>query len=832
MILKYRFKMGLSPIEDGRYTMQLPSATDFNSDFLAEDFGTSTQTAYPLFGNDLSISYEAEADTYNFRKKLSGGLKFVGPDFAKVKSMTLEDVMIVHIEVSYDGGEEWELYYRGSFTKTDCEFDFDNKIATATITTTDGYDEVLSGLSKELDLVRLAPKVSRVNFSKRPMLQYYVLGADFATNILGNEAWEVAFKTTISEQYLLGHQFAKTDMLRNVQVDGDSDVRGTYTGIVSDIGTATAPIISGTLYKQGGEDYINYRWSFNNGFWFPDIQLVHEGEVLYSFQSSVTAYSGELTYFKFDDASVYALMNKRDFYARILTDVEVADGVPTAKLSGDDPAGSISYKRALPFNPQSSTIYISRRLSPMPTEWGLADDEQYYLPPIAATGKAYYPVARGTWQKTSFWFGYPDNWTEVEEVTSKEYALRDAYSVADAIAAILAEVAPDVTHKATADYSEFLYGNAIVRKDAWQLFISPKSNIVRGEYQVPAKRATITLQSLLDGLRDIYQLYWFIDGGKLRIEHIQWFRNGGSYIPDDSLIVDLTDSINCRTGKVWAFGQNKARYDKEAMPERYEFAWMESASRAFVGEPIKILSPAVELDNIQSVQIASFNADIDYMLANPSEVSEEGFVIMAGNPVTLATSVQITGVDSRIVIEPRGYERQAKMTISTTGTTSQYEVIFYASGNIIGRYGYFNPATASELNFTIPASADAIGFAGIVAAIAPRLTVDSLGIPNEVSLPMVSVGDFEWPVQNGYLALSDVLPKYWVYNLPYFKVEINGKFSGLVNRKKTLKQDVTFPSLVDIDPLRLIRTGLGNGQVESASVNLTSRTVTVTLMYE
>ena len=76
-------------------------------------------------------------------------------------------------------------------------------------------------------------------------------------------------------------------------------------------------------------------------------------------------------------------------------------------------------------------------------------------------------------------------------------------------------------------------------------------------------------------------------------------------------------------------------------------------------------------------------------------------------------------------------------------------------------------------------------------------------------------------------------PNFWTYDLPAYDVTINK--SGYVyirgiERKK--KQKVVYPSIEDPDPLKLIKTYLGNGQIEKISVNLSSRMNEIQLKYD
>jgi hypothetical protein len=86
--------------------------------------------------------------------------------------------------------------------------------------------------------------------------------------------------------------------------------------------------------------------------------------------------------------------------------------------------------------------------------------------------------------------------------------------------------------------------------------------------------------------------------------------------------------INPRNGKPWSYETGTYQYDKIQMPARYEFAWMDETTEVFKGDPIDIVSTYVQEDNIEEINISKFNPDVDYMMLNPNNVSEDGFALL------------------------------------------------------------------------------------------------------------------------------------------------------------------------------------------------------------
>lgn len=827
MLVEYRFKMGLSPIVDGRHTMEFDVMSNFNSDFSA-DYGATPNLAYPIYGNDLSKEYEREGDSFRFREGLSGRLLFVGKDFDAIKAMTLDDIMLLDVEMSVDGGSTWATYHRGFFAKTDCEFDYDNRRVEVELDTLDGYTDIIKGLDKEYDLIKLAPKVTNLTFVKRPLLQIYALGDSKVTCYMGASSWEVdALVMPTTDTAVREYGFTLAGRQRGVVVKGiSSEADGVYFGAVWNVDDTLYSTLRGDFIKKGSSEfYMTYRYEYRNGYFFPNIVIYNNGTEVASYVSEVTGYSGELPTFNIGEGSAGVV--KSDFYSRVLTDVE---DVATSEVKAEDIVADLGYNRVLPWAMDSSVIYASPLYSEEPTEWGTSVFGDYFVKPDNLAGGVH-PLAASTWKYTSYWLVNPYEWEELDVNASKEYRLRHAYPLYAVIQRLLAEIAPGITFEPDNAHSEFLYGRGgDIRIDDWQLYITPKSNMVNGEYQLPAQRATITLQQIFEMLQNVYQLYWVVDGDKLRIEHIEYFREGASYEPDFSVAVDLAAAVNPRTGKTWADGQSNVTFSRSELPERYEFAWMDEVTDAFKGQPIEILSPSVERGKVESVTIGNFTSDIDYVLQNPTAISSEGFMLLAAaTKPFIESSATITSADDRVEIEPKPYARYADMVVSST-MTENCRIVVYEGDVVVWQSGYFRPSTASYLGVYIPADATAIGFVSITSVSPPRLTINSLAPSNEAQVSMLKMGDYTY--QNGYASFQYILPRFWTYDLPSKKVKINGEEQVLGQTKKAARQTVVFPSAADLNPLKLVRTNIGDGQVMRVSVTLRSRRIEAELAYD
>lgn len=710
---------------------------------------------HPNYKDDLAKEYELETNQRFYRAKLSGKLSFIRDDYDYINNKPFDTTFLLLIEKSNDGGKTWTSYYSGQFMKTDCTFiDYDKKV-TVQPDTIDEYNDVLAGLEKEYNLITLAPAIQRITINKRPLIQIYVPGDSIVSCFLGGTNWEQDANATTDQNALVRtYHFALCNILKEIQITSNGSpavISGLYTGRMAT--GASADVFEGKLYPELNANYYIYisQQRINGGVPFGiavvEIRKQSDDTVMFRYTKVTTSPFDTL---EFDLTAVegsgatgtmHADMKSYNIYARYLCDVETIGDLNTYPLPTDDIVdNNRNYRRAIGY--AIDVAFISNNFSDTPTEWGLTDNGKYFAPPYSIYGQTFYPIARSTWRYASLWFGfYLMDWI-LEEKARKAYTLRDAFPVASCISVLLNQIAPGIKHEATAEYSQFLYGSSNpISGLTFRLLVSQKTNIINGEYQQPAQKAPTTLQQFTNMLRDCFKCYWYIDGGKFKIEHIQFFKNGGSYGGGAIISRDLTKEINLRNGLPWAFNTSEYSFDKVDLAERYQFEWMDDVTTPFEGLPIQVISKYVTPGKIEEINISNFTSDIDMMLLNPGNMSSDGFALFAAVPPTSGSQ-------------------------------------------------WILPFTRQTIN----------------------------GV--------------EYFLQNGYLAFINLQSSYWMYDLPARRVSVNGSevYAHGIERKK--KQTFSFPATDDPNPMQLIKTYIGNGQVDKLSVNLHSRSIKATLKYD
>lgn len=737
-------------------TTLVENGTAYIGNMYSNDNWITSRVCNPVYKDDLAKEFELETNQRFYRTKLSGKISFIRDDYDYINNQPFETQFQLLIRKSNDGGRTWgQNYFKGKFFKTDCEFDADNKKCTVQPDPLDDYNDVLAGLEKEYNLITLAPTIQRITINKRPLIQIYVPGDSVVSCFLGGTNWEQDANATTDQNALVRtYHFALCNILKEIYITPNNGspaiISGLYTGRM--VTGSSVDTFEGKLYPELNVNYYIYIaqkrvGGLPIGTVAVEIRKQSNDTAMFRYTKTTTSPFDTL---EFDLTAVegsgakgkmHADMKSYNIYARYLVDVEKIRDLDTYPLPSEDIVdNNRNYRRAIGY--AIDVAFISNNFSDTPTEWGLADNGKYFAPPYSIYGQIFYPIARSTWRYASLWFGfYLMDWI-LEEQARKAYTLRDAFPVASCISVLLNQIAPGITHAATAEYSQFLYsGNNPISGLNFRLLVSQKTNIINGEYQTPAQKAPTTLQQFTNMLRDCFKCYWFIEDGKFKIEHIQYFRNGGSYSGGVILSHDLTKELNLRNGKPWAFNTSEYSFDKVDLPERYQFEWMDDVTAAFEGLPIQVISKYVTPGKVEEINISNFTSDIDMMLLNPGNMSSDGFALFAAVPPTSGSQ-------------------------------------------------WILPFTRQTIN----------------------------GV--------------EYFLQNGYLAFINLQSPYWLYDLPARRVSINGSevYARGIERKK--KQTFSFPANDDPNPMQLIKTYIGNGQVDKLSVNLCSRNIKATLKYD
>lgn len=610
---------------------------------------------------ELNKKYAKESGQEFFRISLDGKIKLFGNDYEIVHNSSLEDHMIFTIDKYNRTSGKWVEYYKGEFNKTDCKLDYEKKSCELKTTALDEYNDVVNKYENTYDLIKLAPAISRINLHKRSLMQVYVKGANSISNFFGGIYWEDDVNEVIDNhndlinKYYFSYIKAGNEFyIRNASI---SDVNGVYAGINGYWSkwnpgyTCKMELVDGSstmywirLYRNNSDNTLLYQSEKQWAVTDPDNKYIGIENI-----KMVNVNNSNDT-FTIESPFVYHI------YRRLLCDVDTvedSEGVKnTYNLPSDDfVTDNRNYKKCIGL--KGGLFFCTSRAVDEPTRYGLNDYNQYFtnefIPSSTGIGRPL-PISRNSWANASLWYVYDSYYSLFEQRLRKQYTLKDSYSIAAAIKALLKEIDPTLQHEATAEYSRFLYDTTVPMSMArFYVHITQKTNILKGEYDQPAQKAEVSLEDIMKMLRDCFRCYWYIEDGKFKIEHISFFMRGGSYSYNTNVQLDFTKLVDQFNKKLSSYFQSEVEYDKTDLNQRYEFGWMDDVTDLFGGVTIDVKSNYIQKDKTEEINISQFSSDVDYMLFNPSNFSDDGFALLC--PIKNGSSLELPIVETQLVDE-------------------------------------------------------------------------------------------------------------------------------------------------------------------------------------
>ena len=613
--------------------------------------GVYTQNdVHPVFGDDIKINISREENQIFKREKIEGTFKFVGNEFDLIYQCSIftKFTLEIYREDVFVGSAD--------FIRTDCEFNLDDRICSVKLTTKDIYEKILNGYDNKYNLVKLAPQRESVTMTKRAILQFYVRGEKVVTNVVGGVHYEQSCKEVYDAKVLRDtYHFGGYLPLSYIDIKGvidataPADILGRYFINISIVGG-----IRITYIKESNSRYRIELSSLGVSWLLILIDSTSNTKLASVTIPNLQSGSQDITFVKVGSSGGnYAsgtFYSDGDLYCRVLLPKSF-DNSYQRSMDDDitDYDSNYPYIGVVSLDQFAPKMKMVVNKSNTPTEWGIDSEGKYFVYPTLnadqqTKGSSPIPIGQSHWERMSSWLLSDDDVNDLVDDFDDTFVLKDSYPIWSAIAVLLHEIDDTITFEGTQDYSMFLYLSGTnlhiysydfpSHRNA--LHITPISNIKKTFYEQAAQKGEISLKQILDMLRKVYNCYWFIDSDKrLRIEHIVYFKNGNSYdVEKPTPSIDVTTKKNLPTGESWGFAQNTVEYETGKCPARYEFKWGDNCTYPFVGEPIDVKDIYLDASKKESVGIENFLADIDYMVSNPSEVSNDIFAVFEVNKST------------------------------------------------------------------------------------------------------------------------------------------------------------------------------------------------------
>lgn len=642
----------------------------------------------------LENKYKKETDQVFFRSSLEGSIKIFGTDFDFIKSQLLETKYL--LIVTDNSGKVLAL---NSFVETDCKLDDTKHSIDLKLSPIDRYSKIMNNYDNTYDLIKLSPAITPLTLTKRLLYQFYIQGANSVSCYANGTYWEQDTSEAIDDADALEKKYYFSKNLSIQEFLITEEMSSKYAGTYSHV-PGTPPTtwvnqtkgdghikmigISDLSQAASGQGDVTFRW-FSTGEvvdghmegglkneWKFVLKIYDDrafGNLGVAFSQCVFvmpdwnvnsngAHMGSAGEYKFSihesdtDVTVFSLdVINYTIWGRILADVDTAVEPSSGQtktlydLPKDDFVSErVNYRKCIGLiglQVKQASYTVTH-----PTKYGRNDYGKYFtnnfVNTMTKTAHMPVPISRSSWANTSVWAIIPDEWSSFESQFRTQFTLKDAFSLANTIKALLHKIDPLVKFEATAEYSRFFYegdtSTPIIPFDGSRIgyvpFIAPKSNVLKGNYDQAAQKAEITFEQLMNMLRDCFRCYWYIDdSNRLRIEHISYFMKGLSYT-NPGLQFDLTKKYDKFNKKTVLYAQEATSYNKDDLNSRYEFSWMDDSTDTFEDMEIDVKSLYIQSDKTEEVNSEVFSTDIDLMLYAPDKFSEDGFALMMADKNT------------------------------------------------------------------------------------------------------------------------------------------------------------------------------------------------------
>ena len=678
-----------------------------NLEFYLE-YGGNNVLVTPYY-KTLSKKIAKEAGQQFYRESLEGQIKFVGDDFLRIYNESINTEFI--FRVWQDTGAQKVLYYTGTFTKVNCKFDLAKQVAEPKFKTADSYSKILDKYKDEYNLIELGIPVEPITCTKRPFIQLYCAGAGAVTNIHSGRSWETDTSSAIEAQSEIEkYGFSNIDTFREIYVDapGTPKVNGIYSRYEYEevLDDTHVYLKYYRWYKEnnlvGNNQHvrcvIQAIWSYTSRLIQFGIYSEDDDKLLFEIPADdlneieagrVWELKGNMTNYVFSatgNGSGFATVTKDflyDIYGRIVHNKE---SVGKAIALDDFAISNVSYKRVSNL-PDDFIVRQSAHSTLIKTSYGVNDYGEYFtpqwLPTLFPTDK-YLPIARSSWVNTSVWLAYEKSKIDsIDTNYGQTYILRDAFNIGEAIKLILSQIDSNVSHDFNSAYSQFLYDSNFTLpniSERFYIYATQKTNMIKGTYDQAAQTGKISLESIMNMLRDCFRCYWYIENNSLKIEHISYFLKGLTY-GTTNIVEDLTTLLDQFNKKPILLDQEGVEYDVSDLTRKYVFSFADESFLPFTDANLEVNASYIQQDKTEDISIQNFSADVDYMQISSEQITKDGFALLC--PVSNNSSLELPIRDIQVIENGRPYTTMIQNAFASWASLIELYLWDMPSTNIV-----------------------------------------------------------------------------------------------------------------------------------------------------
>lgn len=612
-------------------------------------FNGNTYETHPLYGTktikrDVSFNYETTLDKVEF----SNG------DADLIINADYETEFLL-----------WDGTTRYKFYKNDCVVRRGDRIVTAKVKVVGEYADVKGKLDTQVNIADNKYIKRELTIPYAPILQFY-LGGGRITSIINDIVFDTSLSYTPTQSETNGGGWYK---LSNQTGNGIVGGQNSIIYVESD-----NTLLSGEYVPSGAGIFVAAKWENGNVSnsnrmlaWINDTgsgnancyvlldtdvpqneqylpeNWLYRTDPIYNYPTNPmwnesTAYGDAIEMFNPDDATdkilVYTIANPQ---FRIIVAKDSLEGWDVDELGDDDIVPNSAYTHALVHsNPQQYSSLLSLfghnpkygnsnylnnsgnwdfdgLFNAERGEFGLVSDQslinnnKYFEKPTNYFNQ--FGIMSNYWRYSSSWFTLTQDARDILFLAKgKQKAL--FYDFED----VLSEMSGLTIN------SSFLNGLTPFKNNK-KLYLSPLSNLKVRNYDEPATKQILTLSDMFLFLERVYNCYWDIYGGEIRIEHYSFFDDGSSYM-GDRVVVDLVNETNSWNGKgiygdEYAFIKEKSKKNK---------IWkFQNKHNELYEATVTTTSPYVE-DGNDDKSVGKMNVDLITILLE--DVSNDGVLVI------------------------------------------------------------------------------------------------------------------------------------------------------------------------------------------------------------
>lgn len=847
-----------------------------------------SRVVYPIYGDDPNVSIDRENGEWYYTRKLNGKFTFERGDYSWIMSQAFDGTYTMRVTCSTDG-TNWLEYFVGNFSQANLEVDLDNQKVTLDGLTEGTYKVIENARRDKYDLRKIIPdteakevqgqihpalalvdyrseniSISDVFCNGASTMGGYKSDKNDWTNrkdVRSNDSWNFegvyadAKVKMIDPTSEVNGLYAGVLNYRRIVYSGHSltSVEGCLTNendckihVVSSVSSANYISIFVYLFDENGSSVTGVEYQVpgtnNTGYYNP-------------------------TSLAFDTFGTDPVSKIDIFfhYIRATLLTMSADGVEDNVL-----ATGPYYKGMRAFEGSGLEVTITTNTSDQPNGHRMVSGtDVYFAPP---QGDGWHPLAEDNWNYASMWYRITPSVQNglLDPSLVGEVRWTRCWTIGTCLKYLLDKIS---THKVLFDendfYSRFLSPsdgkNPVEGGEPFTWLVCQKSDVMNYG-GVGATRCPVTLEWFLELLRNAFNCYWWLEkrnDGKydFKVEHVEYFRKGHSYVDDPTR--DLIDITKIKTRRNFLFNNEPAKrlsdqtnrytFDLEEMVEKYTYAWQgEGGSDEFKGHPMFFKAGWIEAGSSDNREVDNIFADLAWLTLNAGTDTEssknyDGLFIFAGYqrilesefgenaaPTSRNIDIPIPFRDMHYnmwLTVPEGQEVTLKavlagdvVTIATYTGTGERMMIAITGNTIVPG------ATMLRLDF-------GVNYGNVMVHRVHGDEGNVYQVPNTESRLTeglyIQNGPLAWPsLQCAYLHY-DVPAAKWAYDSDDIE-EATFVEGGTVKLIK--KQDVgVLPVPMVAYEQRLvdgIRTGLGTGVLDSATVNLGSRNAVLTLRFK